>query len=133
MTFANCAINHGGNTKVMDLIKDRGFNFQSYEKLCNRLAANDAGLMIGGVSQISPYQTTVAITITMYPKGDKYEGTTIESVNWIRYSEQRTSQTEKEELYDLAMYALDQLTTPSNEEKLKKMLIEVSDMRKATK
>ena len=89
--------------------------------------------MFDSVSQISPYQTTVAISISMYPKGEKYQGTTIESTNWMRYSEQRTTSAQKEELYAITMHALENLASPSGEEKLKAMLLEVNDMRKATK
>lgn len=51
--------------------------------------------MFDSVSQISPYQTTVAISLSMYPKGEKYQGTTIESTNWMRYSEQRTTSAQR--------------------------------------
>lgn len=69
----------------------------------------------------------------MYPKGDKYKGVTMESASWIRFEEERTSNSEKETLYKVTMSALDSLTKPSGEEKLKAMLIEVNEMRKATK
>lgn len=39
----------------------------------------------------------------------------------------------KEELYAITMHALENLASPSGEEKLKAMLLEVNDMRKATK
>ena len=66
-------------------------------------------------------------------KGEKYQGTTIESTSWMRYSEQRTTSAQKEELYAITMHALENLASPSGEEKLKAMLLEVNDMRKATK
>ena len=132
-SFANCSINHGGTSEIKNLIKEKKFEFEGYQKLCNRLNANDAGLMFDSVSQISPYQTTVAISISMYPKGEKYQGITAESTTWMRYSEQRTTSAQKEELYAITMHALENLASPSGEEKLKAMLLEVNDMRKATK
>lgn len=132
-SFADCSINYAGSSDIKNLIKEKKFVFEGYQKLCNRLNANDAGLMFDSVSQISPYQTTAAISISMYPKGEKYKGRTIESTTWISYSEQRTTNAEKERLYSLTMYALENLASPSEEEKLKSMLLEVNNMRKATK
>lgn len=133
LSFADCFINFGGSREIQTLIKEKKFQFDSYDKLCNRLKANDAGILFDTISQISPYQTTVSVMITMYPKGDKYRGRTSESMIWIKYSQERTTNAEKEELYLLTMNALENLASTSSENKLKSMLIEVNEMRKATK
>ena len=133
MSFADCYINYSATNDLKDLIREKTFVFDGYEKLCKRLEANNAGISFKSITQVSPYQTTASVTIAMYPKGDKYKGATIESISWIRYEEERTSNSEKEALYKLTMNALSNLTKPSGEEKLKAMLIEVNEMRKATK
>jgi len=69
----------------------------------------------------------------MYPKGNKYKGVTFESVSWLSYTQERTTTAQNEELYSLAMYALKDLANTVNEDKLKRMLIEVNEIRKATK
>lgn len=133
MSFANCSITYAANNNLKSLIQEKKFVFDGYEKLCKRLEANNAGISFINVTQVSPYQTTASITINMYPKGDKYKGVTFESVSWIRYDEERTSNSEKETLYDVTMNALSNLTKPNGEEKLKAMLREVDEMRRATK
>lgn len=133
MSFANCYINYAAKDDLKSLIQERKFVFDGYDKLCKRLEANDAGISFTSITQVSPYQTTASVTITMYPKGDKYKGVTLESTSWIQYEKERTSSTEKEALYEITMHALSNLTKPNSEEKLKKILIEVNEMRKATK
>lgn len=133
MSFADCYINYAANNTLKNLIQEKKFVFDGYDKLCKRLEANNAGISIKNVTQVSPYQTTASVTISMYPKGDKYKGVTMESASWIQFEEERTSNSEKEALYEITMAALNNLTQPSGEEKLKAMLIEVNEMRKATK
>lgn len=94
---------------------------------------NNAGVVLTGITQISPYQTTAAVIIGLYPIGEKYKGTTLNTVEWIGYDELRTSKTEKDRLYSLTMYALDNLSKPEYNEKLKAMLNEVIEIRKGTK
>jgi hypothetical protein len=132
-SFANCSINYIGTSNIQDLIKTNKFEFDGYNKLCERLKNNNAGVVLTGITQISPYQTTAAVIIGLYPIGEKYKGTTLNTVEWIGYDELRTSKTEKDRLYSLTMYALDNLSKPEYNEKLKAMLNEVIEIRKGTK
>ena len=131
-SFANCSITYTSTSDIKALIKSKKFNFDGYSKLCERLKSNNAKLVMTGVTQISPYQTT-ALIIGLSPIGEKYKGTTLTTEDWIAYEEERTSTAEKDRLYSLTMHALDQLSKPEKEEKLKAMLNEVIEMRKVTK
>lgn len=132
-SFADCFITYSANDSLTKLIAEKGFNFDGYDKLCKRLNANDAGVAFKTVTQISPYQTTAGVVLSMYPKGNKYKGVTFESVNWLSYTQERTTTAQNQELYSLTMYALQDLANTVNEDKLKRMLIEVNEIRKATK
>lgn len=132
-SFANCYINYSANDSLTNLIKEKGFNFDGYDKLCKRLNANDAGVIFKTVTQISPYQTTAGVVLSMYPKGNKYKGVTSESTNWLSYTQERTTNAQNDELYSLAMYSLKDLANTVNENKLKNMLTEVNEIRRATK
>lgn len=132
-TFANCSITYNSTSNIENLIKTNKFEFDGYNKLCERLKNNNAKLVLTGLTQISPYQTTAAVIIGLAPIGEKYKGTTLTTDDWIGYEEERTSSAEKKRLYSLTMHALDQLSKPEKEEKLKVMLNEVIEMRRATK
>ena len=130
-SFADCSINYIGSDDLKHLIKERKFEFDSYDKLCKKLKDNNAGVSFTSITQISPYQTTASVSLALYPLGDKYKGITIGSDDWIGYEEERTSKAEKDRLYSLAMYALEQLA--NKPEKLNSLLTEVREMRAATK
>ena len=132
-TFANCSITYSSTSNIENLIKSNKFEFDGYSKLCERLKNNNAKLVLTGITQISPYQTTAAVIIGLSPIGEKYKGTTLTTDSWIGYEEERTSTGEKNRLYSLTMYALEQLSKPEKEEKLKAMLNEVIEIRRATK
>ena len=131
--LADCSINYAASSIITTEIKKRKFDFDGYDKLCARLKANNAGVMLTGMTQISPYQTTASLSIALYPVGEKYQGVTSNTDDWIRYEEERTSQAEVDTMYGLVMTALDKLSQPEKEAKLKSMLQEVIEMRRATK
>ena len=84
-SFANCSINYIGTSNIQDLIKTNKFEFDGYNKLCERLKNNNAGVVLTGITQISPYQTTAAVIIGLYPIGEKYKGTTLNTVDCTEY------------------------------------------------
>jgi hypothetical protein len=131
--MAECYISYKGSVEIENLIEKRKFNFDGYEKLCQRLKNNNAGLSLTTISQISPYQTTASVSIALYPVESKYKGVTYITDDWIGYDAERTSNAESNKVYNLTMDALNNLSKPEKEERLKSMLVELSEMRKAMK
>ncbi len=129
-TFAaNCSITYKASETLSSAIEKEGFTFDNYEKLCQRLKQNNAGVSFSTVSQISPYQTTAAVVISLYPIGKI--GMTSATTNWIRYDESRTTNAQKSTLYGVAMAGLNDLADDKNQ--LALMLKQVSEIRTGIK
>ncbi len=128
---SNCSINYVANEQLATKIKENGFQFKDYQKLCQILDKNDAGIKISSISQISPYQTTSSVRVGLYLIPEKYKGMTSSGKNRIGYEEKRTSNAEEENTYNVTMTLLEDLAQDDNYRN--KMLIELNEMKRATK
>lgn len=127
--LAECYISYKGSVEIKDLISARKFVFDEYPKLCEKLKQNNAGLALTGTSQISPYQTTSAVVIALYPLDREKSGVTAGSEIWIGYEGERTTSALRERMYSLTMHGLNELS--KNPNKLNELFADVRNMRQA--
>jgi len=128
---SNCSITYIADDQLTNKIKENGFQFESYEKLCPILNKNNAGIKISSISQISPYQTTSSVRGGLYLIPEKYKGITNFGKNRIGYDERRTSNAEQENTYNVAMALLEDIA--KDDSYRNKMLEELKEMKDATK
>ena len=127
---SNCNIYYKGNSQITTQIKKDGFNINqnNYNKLCNELKKNGAGLVLTGMTQISPYQSSASISISLYSLNSNQNAMTYQTSDWIGYEQERTTNAANKAIYDLTMSALDELAT--NNQLLNKL---ISNLKEITK
>ena len=104
----DCTIHYYADDTITSLINEKGLKVENYDRLCKLLKSANASVKFDQITQISPYQTTAAVSIRLQADEFKNANLIIYSYanNWMRYEEQRTSSIEKENLYNIAMAAL---------------------------
>lgn len=128
---SNCSINYIAEDQLIKKIKENGFQFENYQKLCQILNKNNAGIKISSISQISPYQTTSSVRGGLYLIPAKYKGITSLGKTRIGYEEKRTSNAEEENTYSVTMALLEDIAR--DDDYRNRMLEELNEMRNATK
>jgi hypothetical protein len=128
---SDCSINYVADDQLTNIIKKNGFQFENYQKLCQTLNKNNAGIKFSSISQISPYQTTSSVRASFYLKPTKYKGITSLAKNRIGYEEKRTTNAEIENTYNVTMELLADLA--NDDDYRNKMLKELNEMKDATK
>ena len=103
-----CSITYNTDSTLSTLIDNKGFSFDNYDKVCQLLKNANASIDIQTVTQITPYQTTAAVSIRLKAREIDAQKVRIFSYasNWVRFDEERTSSTEKDALYNVTMSAL---------------------------
>lgn len=128
-----CTIYYKGSSEIKSLIEQDGFKMDTakYNKLCKELKKNHAGLSLTTMTQISPYQTTASLSISLYSIDSNYDAMTYMTSDWMGYDQERTSQAAKNKVFSLTMNALENLATDDN---LRNRLIQnLKEIRKDTK
>jgi len=110
---SNCSIHYKGSSPITKQIKKDGFdiNQNNYNKLCNELKKNGAGVVLTGMTQISPYQTSASLSISLYSLNSNQNAMTYLTSDWISYEQERTTNAADKAIYNLTMNALDELAT----------------------
>lgn len=103
-----CSITYNTDSTLSTLIDNKGFSFDNYNKVCQLLKNANASVDIQTVTQITPYQTTAAVSIRLKAREIDAQKVRIFSYasNWVRFDEERTSSTEKDALFNVTMSAL---------------------------
>lgn len=133
-TYAECQIDSSQDDELSFELKAKGWNFEKYDELCQKLKKANAGVQLEQVPMITEYQTTVATTVKIYPLEleKKYNQRFLSQrgFNAIAANPVRTSAMQKELKHLNANYALNSLITDGG---LPEMLKNLETIRKAIK
>ncbi|HAV4199009.1 hypothetical protein NVT87_12355 [Acinetobacter radioresistens] len=66
-TYAECLLETNQDEELSIELQKKGWNFEKYDELCQKLKAANAGIQISQVGMITQYQTTVSTSIFLYP------------------------------------------------------------------
>ena len=134
LSNADCIIQSSKHDDLAKSIKEKGWDFENYDTLCNELKKNKLALDITQISQISPYQTSVMTTVKAYPVDleTKYSIKILSKSSYtsIEYDEERTSAMKNKLLYENANYNLNELSKTG---KLEIMVKEINQIRERLK
>lgn len=95
-----CLLTYSTDEEMAKIIHDEKFDFDRYDEVCSLLEKAKAGVDIRYISQITPYQTSVAINIRLYDASIK-EGLVYSDLgrSHINYDSEKSSEAEKALLY----------------------------------
>lgn len=113
-----CSIDFTTNQSLIRTIKEKGFVFENYDKVCKLLRSANASVDIVSMSQISPYQTTAAVDVRLKAKEYEAQGINVysEHQSWIRYEQERTTLIQESAAYNVTMSALNAISQNSVDE-----------------
>lgn len=78
---------------LIRIIKEKGFVFENYDKICWLLRSANASVDLVSITQISPLRTIVAVDVRLKAKEFAAQGINIysEHQSWIRYEQEWTT------------------------------------------
>ena len=133
-TYAECLLETSQDDELSSELANKGWNFEKYDELCQKLKRANAGIQIDQVAFITQYQTTVSTSIKIYPIEikKKYNQRILSQrgFNAIAGNPARTSVIQKELKYINANFGLNSLITEGG---LPDMLNNIDKIRKIIK